>query len=169
LIDQEKIHNQCFSDDPKERMLALDQLKFISSMPDKQQAWNDLHRLTTDEDRDIRFWASSALGFALSQIPDKQQAWNDLHRLTTDENSNVRSLASSALRFALSHVPDKQQAWNDLVRLTTDENSDVRPWTAGSLGSAFSHVPDKFKQQAWNDSFVPRTLSAERPQSDLQY
>ena len=26
----------------------------FSQVPDKQQAWNDLHRLTTDEDVDVR-------------------------------------------------------------------------------------------------------------------
>ena len=80
MVDQEKIHNQCLSDDPKERIHALEQLKnFFSSMPDKQQAWNDLHRLTNDEDSYVRSRAAYALGSAFSQVPDKQQAWNDLH------------------------------------------------------------------------------------------
>jgi HEAT repeat protein len=75
LVDQEKIHNQCLGNDPKERIHALDQLKdFFSSMPDKQQAWNDLLRLTNDEDSDVRKEAASALGSALSQVLDKQQA-----------------------------------------------------------------------------------------------
>jgi HEAT repeat protein len=150
LVDQEKIHNQGLSNDPKERIHALEQLKtFFSSMPDKQQAWNDLHRLTNDEDSDVRSSAASALGSAFSQVPDKQQAWNDLHRLTSNEDSDVRSSAASALGSAFSHVPDKQQAWNDLLRLTNDKDSNVSFSAASALGSAFSHVPDK--QQAWND------------------
>jgi HEAT repeat protein len=151
LIDQDKIHNQCFSADPKERMLALDKLKYFSQVPDKQLAWNDLHRLTTDENSDVRYRAAYALGSAFSQVPDKQLAWNDLHRLTTDEDGNVRSSAAYALGSAFSQVPDKQLVWNDLHRLTTDENSDVRSQAADALGSAFSQVPDEFKQLAWND------------------
>jgi hypothetical protein len=53
LIDQEKVHKQCLSDDPKERMQALEQLKFnFSLMADKQYSWNDLIDLTNDEDWD---------------------------------------------------------------------------------------------------------------------
>ena len=48
------------------------------NVPDKQQAWNDLHKLTNDEDSYVRSNAASALGSAFSHVPDKQQAWNDL-------------------------------------------------------------------------------------------
>jgi HEAT repeat protein len=47
-------------------------------VPDKQQSWNDLLRLTNDKDRDVRSRAASALGSAFSHVPDKQLAWNDL-------------------------------------------------------------------------------------------
>jgi HEAT repeat protein len=121
----------------------------FSQVPDKQQAWNDLIRLTSDKDSDVRYRAAEALGSAFFQVPDKQQAWNDLHRLTSDEDWNVRYRAASALGSLFSQVPDKQQAWNDLRRLTSDENSSVRSGAAEALGSLFSQVPDK--QQAWND------------------
>ncbi|AKB12157.1 HEAT repeat [Methanosarcina thermophila] len=134
MVDQEKIHNQCLSKDPKERIHALEQLEnFFSLIPDKQQAWDDLHRLTSDEDSDVRFSAAKALGSAFSQVPDKQQAWEDLHRLTSDEDTLVRRWAAEALGSAFSHVPDKQQAWDDLHRLTSDEDSDVRSYSNYSL------------------------------------
>ncbi len=171
MVDQEKIHNQCFSDDPKERMLALDQLKYFSSMPDKQKAWNDLHRLTNDKDRDVRSNAVEALGSAFSQVPDKQQAWNDLHRLTIDEDIFVITLAAMALGSAFSQVPDKQSAWNDLHRLTTEEgsflSSIIRSEAAYALGSAFSQVPDK--QSAWNDLHRLTTDENRKVRSHAQY
>ena len=81
MVDQEKIHNQCLSNDPKERIHALEELKnFFFFMLDKQQAWNDLHSLTNDKDHDVRSSASRALDSVFSEIPDKQQAWNDLLR-----------------------------------------------------------------------------------------
>ena len=61
-------------------------------MPDKQQAWDDLHRLTSDEDIDVRSSAANALGPAFSEVPDKQQAWDYLHRLTSHEDLYVRGL-----------------------------------------------------------------------------
>ena len=156
MIDQEKIHNQCFSDDPEERRLALDKLIDFSSMPDKQSAWIDLHRLTTDENRNVRFRAVEVLDSAFSQVPDefKQQAWNDLVRLTTDEDRSIRSYTADTLGSAFSQVPYefKQQAWNDLHRLANDaKNNHDRSRVADALGSAFSQVPNEFKQQAWND------------------
>ncbi len=66
-------------------------------MPDKQQAWNDLHRLTNDEDESVRSNATFALGSAFSLVPDKKQAWNDLHRLTNDEDNDVRSSSNHCL------------------------------------------------------------------------
>jgi HEAT repeat protein len=121
----------------------------FSQVPDKQQAWNDLHRLTFDQESHVRSNAAEALGSVFPEVPDKQQTWNDLHRLTNDEDSSVRSNAASALGSAFSYVPDKQQAWSDLHRLTNDEDKYVRSNAASALGSAFSYVPDK--QQAWND------------------
>lgn len=47
---------------------VLEKLKnFFSSIPDKQQAWDDLHRLTNDKDSDVRSRAASALGSAFPQ------------------------------------------------------------------------------------------------------
>jgi HEAT repeat protein len=66
-------------------------------VPDKQQAWNDLHRLTNDEDSDVRYSAADAFGSAFSQVPDKQQAWNDLLRLTNDGDRSVRSSSNHSL------------------------------------------------------------------------
>jgi HEAT repeat protein len=150
LVDQEIIHNQCLSDNLEERKHALEELKiFFSSMPDKQQAWNDLIRLTNDEDKSLRYRAASALGSAFSQVPDKQKVWNDLIRLTKEKDTLARSWVAQALGFAFSQVPDKQQASDDLHRLTNDEDILVKSNAAHALGFAFSHVSDK--QQAWDD------------------
>ena len=127
----------------------------------KQQAWNDLIRLT-DEYSYGRMRAASVIGFIFSQVPDeyKQQAWNDLVRVINDKVRGVNSLASyvigsvaSVIDSVFSQFPDelKQQVCNDLHRLTTDKDSDVRSQAAGALGSVFSQVPDEFRQQAWND------------------
>jgi HEAT repeat protein len=118
-------------------------------VPDQQQAWNDLIRLTNDEFWDVRYRAAEALGSAFSQVPDQQQTWNDLIRLANDEDRDVRLRAASALGSVFSQMSDKQQAWNDLHRLANDEDRDVRLSAASALGSVFSQVPDK--QQAWND------------------
>ncbi|WP_229390427.1 HEAT repeat domain-containing protein [Methanosarcina sp. DH2] len=164
MIDQEKIHNQCLNDDPKKRIYALRHLGLdFYQIPDKQQAWDDLHRLTNDEDSNVRSSAAEVLGSLFSQMPDKQQAWNDLHRLVNDEDSDVRYSAAEALGSAFSQVPDKQQAWDDLHRLVNDEDSDVRYYAAEVLDSTFSQMPDK--QQVWDD-LVKLTSNED---SDVRY
>lgn len=63
MVDQKEIHNQCLSNDLKERIDALEELQiFFVSMPDKQQEWNDLIRLTSDEESDVRSRANHSLG-----------------------------------------------------------------------------------------------------------
>jgi len=108
----------------------------FSQVQDKQQAWNDLFRLTSDKDIDVRYSAAKALVSAFSQVSDKQQAWNDLFRLTNNEDHDVRFRAISALGSVFSQVQDKQQAWNDLFRLTNDKDSYVRTSSNHSLGRA---------------------------------
>lgn len=108
MIDQEKIHNQCLSNDPNERKNGSYNLNSnFLPLPDKQQAWNNLIGLTSDQNSDVRSSAASALGYAFSQVPDKEHAWNDLHRLI-NEDDTVRSAAANALGFAFSQVPDKK-------------------------------------------------------------
>lgn len=131
------------------RILALKRLENISSLPNKQQAWNDLIGLTTDKNSKVKSWATVVLGSVFSHAPDKQQAGNDLHRLTIDEDRDVRSHAAYALGSVFSQVQDKQRAWNDLQRLANDKYSVVRYNVAGAFISAFFYMPEK--QQIWND------------------
>jgi HEAT repeat protein len=151
MVDQAEIHRNAVSCEVEERKEAADQLRDnFTDLPDKEEAWKDLHRLTEDEDGDVRWGATFALGSAFQHVPDKKQACEDLHRLTQDKVSDMRSAAAESLGVAFLHIPDKEQAWKDLIRLTQDEDSVVRlVTTSESLGVAFQHVPDK--KQAWED------------------
>ncbi|MCK4733329.1 MAG: HEAT repeat domain-containing protein [Methanophagales archaeon] len=134
----------------EERKEALSQIRInIAELPDKEQAWADLIRLTMDEDTFVRGYAALSLGPVFPRVPDKEQAWADLQRLTMDENSFVLRAAARSLGPVFLHVPDKEQAWADLHRLTMDEDIFVQLEAALSLGPAFPHVPDK--EQAWAD------------------
>ena len=83
------------SEDVGERKMAATQLhKNFANLPDKQQAWDDLIRLTSDMDLSVRWNAEYALSSAFSHVPDKNQAWDDLHRFTSDKDSDVRIAAN---------------------------------------------------------------------------
>jgi len=154
LIDLTGIHKKCISKYAGERLDAVSALETVfSHIPDKAQAWLDLHNLTQDKYRGVRLRAAGALGTVFSQIPDKAQAWQDLIRLTQDEDRNVRLRAAGVLGTVFSQIPDKAQAWQDLIRLTQDEDSEVRMYACYSLGrvsifkAAVAYDTDKLKKE----------------------
>jgi len=150
MVDQAEIHRDVVSVYAETRREVASQLRdnFVV-LPDKEQAWNDLHRLTYDRDRYVRLHAADALGHAFPHVPDREQAFNDLHRLTGAIDVDVRLHAAVALGYAFPHIPDREQAWNDLHSLTKDEYQNVRQSAAVALGYVFPHVPNR--EQAWND------------------
>jgi HEAT repeat protein len=138
------------SSEIRERINAVNQiLSNFAVLPDKKQAWDDLHRLINDEDRNVRRNAAYSLGDAFPHILDKNKAWDDLIQLTNDEDRDVRRIATCSLGAAFPHILDKNKAWGDLHRITNDEDGYRRRGIAYSLGVAFSHIPDKNK--AWDD------------------
>jgi len=143
------INYQYVIDGSEKNTNELNNLRSSPLLLDKQQAWNDLHRLTNNQDSFVRLKATGVLASYFSDLPDKQQAWSDLIRLTNDEDSGVKGIAIFALGSAFTQVPDKQQAWNELHRLTNDQDSFVRFKAVDVLISYFSELPDKL--QAWND------------------
>jgi len=150
MVDQAEIHRKVASGNFGERTDGLIQLcNNFEDFPDKDEAWEDLIRLTEDNDRDMRRGAANALGVAFQHVPDKDEAWKDLIRLTGDEDINVLWRVADALGTAFQHVPDKAAAWKDLHRLTEDKNINARFSAAFALGTAFQHVPDK--AAAWED------------------
>lgn len=160
MIDQEEIHNKCLCDDPKERIRAVEQLiSNFSLLPHKQQAWDDLVRLTEDDDEDVCEMTVNVLSSAFPYVPNKQQAWNDLYQLTAAGDYYVCEMAAEALGSVFPYVPDKQQAWDDLISLTGVDDIFVKAKAAKALGYSFSFLPDKQqeyshvldKQKAWNE------------------
>lgn len=85
----------------EERREVVKQLYMnFADLPDKEQAWIHLIRLTSDADRNVRRGPTYALGSALSHMPDKKQAWEDLHSLTSDIHRDVRGVAADAIGSA---------------------------------------------------------------------
>ncbi|MCD4841420.1 MAG: HEAT repeat domain-containing protein [Methanosarcinales archaeon] len=154
MVDQAKIHSKVASDDVGERKEWVEQLRSnFADLPDKGAAWEDLIRLTGDEDSFVRWRAASALGSAFGLVPDsyKDRAWQDLHWLIQNESSEVQSGVASEVGLAFSSIPDgyKDQAWQDLIQLVQNEDSGVRRHAASAVGLAFSSIPDSCRDQAW--------------------
>ena len=98
MVDQAEIHRKAVSDEVEELREATGLLRGnFADLPDKEQAWDDLHRLAGDEDSGVRLGAAGALGTAFPHVPDKEEAWEDLHRLAGGEDSYVRVSANHSL------------------------------------------------------------------------
>jgi HEAT repeat protein len=83
MVDQAEIHRKAVSSKIEERKDAAYQFKYnFAVLPDKEQVWEDLVRLTHDENGDVRWHAIYAIDVAFQHVSDKEHAWKDLHRLT---------------------------------------------------------------------------------------
>ncbi len=98
----------------------------FSHLSDKQLVWNDLHRLTNDENSDVRYRATLLFVLHFHMFPISN--WYGMTYIDLLMMKTAMLDVGQYLLFdsAFSHVPDKQLIWNDLHRLTTDENRDVR-------------------------------------------
>ncbi len=70
LVDQAKIHKMVQSENTENHK------EFLSN---KDQAWQDLHRPTQDDNSDVRWCAAYAFDSVFISIPDayKDQAWHE--------------------------------------------------------------------------------------------
>ena len=134
-----------------DRRRAADSLgSAFAHLPDKIQGWQDLHRLTQDQDSDVRWGAAGALGSAFALLPDKIQGWQDLHRLTQDQDSICAAGRSRCLGFSLCPSARQDQGWQEIFTGSLKTRiADVRWDAADALGSAFAFLPDK--DQGWQD------------------
>ncbi|WXG41616.1 MAG: hypothetical protein WED07_12780 [Candidatus Freyarchaeum deiterrae] len=65
MVSQDEIHRKTKSRKIKERRKATILIRDnFAVLPDKEQAWEDLHRLTRDKDSDVRVSANHSLGRA---------------------------------------------------------------------------------------------------------
>ncbi|MCX6676943.1 MAG: hypothetical protein NTU95_03240 [Methanothrix sp.] len=118
-------------------------------LPNKDQGWQDLLRLTQDQDIFVRRGAADALSSAFALLPNKDQGWQDLLRLIQDQDFFVQRGAADALSSAFALLPNKDQGWQDLLRLIQDQDIFVRWVAVFALGTAFALLPDE--NQGWQD------------------
>lgn len=129
-VNQAEIHRLSLSISIEERLEAVHQLKTVFEyLNDKSAAFVDLHRLTCDEDSDVRMKAAEALAFVQSAVSDKykSQAWDDLYRLTHDEDSSVRMETAATFQSLFPSIPDecKYTTLDGFNRLTYEINSNL--------------------------------------------
>jgi len=141
MVDQAEIHMKAASDEDEERRAAVGQLRDnFADLPDKSEAWDDLHRLTQDKDKVVWWRAADALGHAFPHVPDKKQVWEDLLRLKQDGDEDVRRRTKNMLGAVFSGILDMDQAWKDLIELMQDKGVKGRLGAVPLLGITFPYV-----------------------------
>lgn len=150
MVNQEEIHNKFISGDFEESKIAVNQLKeYFEKLPNKKQAWEDLYRLASDENRVLKWMAVTVLEIIFQHVPEKERAWHDLIRLTSNEDKDIRIGVVTALGTVFRFMPEKEEAWGDLHKLTSNEDGGIRCLLAEVIGSIFELIP--YKREAWED------------------
>lgn len=120
----------------------------FSGLPDKDKAYEVLHRLSQDPDGYIRLKAIEAIGKNYEFVP--KQAWEDVKALSQDKYSDIRWRAGEAIERNFPHLP-LEEAWHILCKLSRDQDEYVREKAAQAIGGIFMHLPDK--KDAWSEIF----------------
>lgn len=147
-MSQTKIHEMALSKNVEDRKEAANALvSAFAILPDKDQGWKDLQKLSQDHESGVRVIAARALGSSFAILPDKIIGWLHLHWMALDQDRDVRRGAARALGSVFSLLSNKDLAWQDLHKLSQDRYSDVQQGVVEALGSAFAHLPDKVQGQ----------------------
>lgn len=147
-----KIHKMAQSDDFNDRINAVKLLTSIEEIPDKDQAWNAIIKLTKDKDHRVRKEAGSTLRFLFSNISNYEQATNDLLELLKDKHNDARLYAANTLCSDFSKVNNKEEVTREILKLANNKRKDFRLCIASNLGSIIPYLNDK--EQATSELFM---------------
>jgi 2-polyprenyl-3-methyl-5-hydroxy-6-metoxy-1,4-benzoquinol methylase/HEAT repeat protein len=120
-------------------------------MPDKEQAWKDLLKLSRDADSFVRQIAPQALGWSYKDLPIelKKAALDDIFKLIQMKDWETRFAATIAIGDVFESVPDRIKTYDIIQQQRFDENPHVRRAAAISLRNAFPFIENK--NQALDD------------------
>lgn len=77
MANQTEIHRKSESSRVEERKEAVALLRYsFQEMPDKQQAWEDILRLTRDADMAVRVSAAVTLSNAIPYLNARKEEWS---------------------------------------------------------------------------------------------
>lgn len=159
LSSQPEIHDKSFSQVSDERIKAAKQLgSLFEALPDRNQAFEDLLRLCSDKNAEVREEAINSITTVFPNVPEKELVWERFVNLTAYPVEQIMRAAVNSLVTVFPLMQDKNGAWKDLVELINSKSSleDVSRGIIHSLTNVISDFPDK--PQAWKD-LLEMTLS----------
>jgi HEAT repeat protein len=152
LSGQLSIHDRTFSQVSDERIRAARQLGTLFEVcPDRKQAFEDLLRLCSDRDSEVREEAINSLTTVFPNVLEKEMAWERFVNLTAYPVERIMKTAVNSLIIVFPLMPDKSKAWKDLVGLINSKSSleDVSRGIVYLLPNIVSEFQDK--GQVWKD------------------
>lgn len=152
MSDQPEIHDKTFSQISDERIRAAKQLgALFEALPDRSQAFEDLLRLCSDRDSEVREEAINSLTTVFPNVPKKELVWERFINLTAYPEELIFKAAVNSLITVFPLMSDKNRAWKDLIELINSKSTleDVSRGIVRLLPNIISEFPDK--QQAWKD------------------
>ncbi|WP_440955034.1 HEAT repeat domain-containing protein [Methanosarcina sp. Mfa9] len=155
VIDQETLHDGTLNPFMEEKIDALNQLSTnFEFLPDREQAFDDMLRLSSDKDKLVAETAVKTLELVYPHVSDRKRLWTKLAGLTANQAPGVQKAAVHALASSYTLMPGEQRVWNDFLKLAGSGTDSVKEYAFSCLKSVFPLVPDK--TQAWKDLFELR-------------
>ncbi|MGB9928276.1 MAG: HEAT repeat domain-containing protein [Methanosarcina sp.] len=152
MSEQPEIHDRTFSQVTNERIKAAKQLGALFEVfPERKQAFEDLLKLSSDRDNEVREEAIKSLTMVFPNIPDKELAWDKFVNLTAYPAERVMKAAVKALVSVFSLMPDRNKTWKDLVELLHSKTSmeDVNREIIDAFPYLMQEIPDN--PYVWKD------------------
>ncbi|AKB23137.1 hypothetical protein [Methanosarcina sp. WH1] len=150
MIDQETLHDRTLNPFMEEKIDALKQLSTnFEFLPDREQAFDDMLRLSSDKDNLVKETAVKTLELVYPHVPDRKKLWTKLAGLAASQAPGVRNAAMHALTSSYILIPGEQMVWTDFLKLASSGTDSVKEYAFSGLKSVFPLVPDKI--QAWKD------------------
>ena len=124
-MNSNDLHEKMQSCVKQERLDAIAYLQHMSHgdrqfsyfpLLDSNQVGEDLHKLTFDQDSDVKMAVARTISYVCFFIPDKDQALANLIRLISDQDSDVRWTAANTICYVFPRVLNKDKAWEDIFK-----------------------------------------------------
>ena len=155
INNQDEIHIMAQSNLVDDCLRAAKHFKEnFESLPNKEQAWEDMIQLMQNNDFEVRKIVSESLLLAC-HFTDKVYVWKKLMKYTGEMNEQhihdiVLSYVVEALGSCFRFLPNdsKKEAWEDLIQLSKDVNSNVQIHIYIIFYLASKYLPDDYKNQA---------------------
>jgi hypothetical protein len=133
MVYQDRIIELVSDPNPENRRYAAYVFRYFSDFPDKEKAWEDLHRLTQDENSIVRQNTAFIYQYIYDKVSQKDKLIEWLFGLTEDKSNRVKAAAYYLVRwdtidFCFTVHSLFYKILNEDVKSVDEIRNNILPW-----------------------------------------